>query len=214
MSNPLKIVREKALVCGFGELSNEELMMLIIDDESPDKARALLSRMEGLEGLCKADIKQLRQNEELGVRGAVRVGACVELGRRAMALQSEHIEFVGSSDDIIRMFSHLGGLGHEEFWVVYLNSAGRVLERLRISQGGVSHAQVDCRIICKRAIELLATSVVLVHNHPSGVAEASRDDVALTEKIRSALALFDIRVVDHVIITANSSLSFVSSGLL
>ena len=214
MENQLKIVREKALVCGVGELSDEELMMLIIDDESPDKARTLLSRMEGLEGLCKADIKQLRQSEELGVRGAVRVGACIELGRRAMAMQGEHVEFIGSSDDIKRMFANLSTLHHEEFWVVYLNSAGRVLERLRISQGGICHAQVDCRLICKRAIELLATSVVLVHNHPSGIAEASHEDIALTEKIRSGLALFDTRVIDHVIISSNSSLSFVAAGLL
>lgn len=214
MSNPLKIVREKALVCGLKELSDEELMMLIIDAESSDKAVALLRRMDGLEGVCKADLKELRQTEELGVRGAVRVGACVELGRRAMAFQGEHIEFITSSDDIKRMFSHLETLDYEEFWCVYLNSAGRVLERLRISQGGVSHTQVDCRLISKRAIELLATSVVLVHNHPSGVAVASNDDIALTEKIRSALTLFDTRVLDHVIISSNSYYSFASSGLL
>jgi DNA repair protein RadC len=112
------------------------------------------------------------------------------------------------------MFASLGTLRHEEFWVVYLNSAGRVLERQRISQGGVSSTQVDCRLIAKRALELLATSVVMVHNHPSGVAQASDEDIHLTERVQKALALFDIRLTDHLIFADTASLSFVEQGLL
>lgn len=211
MENQLKIVREKALICGFESLSDEELLTLLCEDA--EAAHTLLSRYSRLSDVVGADIKELRQCEELGMRGAVRLSAAKEFGRRAAALRSEDVEFVGSSDDIKRMFAGLGTLHHEEFWVVCLNSAGRVLDKVRISQGGVNCTQVDCRLICKRALELLASSVVLVHNHPSGVATASNDDVELTNKVSAALALFNIRIIDHVILAGNGSFSFVAEGL-
>lgn len=214
MENPRKIIRERALVSGAEVLSDRELLLLLMDDASPAEVDAALERLGGLSGVCKADMRELRKCEGVGMYGAVRLAASVELGRRAAELQSEQVEFVTSSNDVVRMFASLGGLRHEEFWVVYLNSAGRVLERQRISQGGVCSTQVDCRLIAKRALELLATSVVMVHNHPSGVAQASDEDIRLTERVQKALALFDIRLTDHLIFADTSSLSFVEQGLL
>ena len=211
MENQLKIVREKALVCGFDGLSDEELLTLLCEDA--EAAHSLFARYGRLSKLADAEIKELRQNDALGVRGAIRLSAAMEFGRRTAVAEGENIEFVGSSDDIKRLFTGLGALHHEEFWVVCLNSAGRVLDKVRISQGGVNCTQVDCRLICKRALELLASSVVLVHNHPSGVAKASNDDVILTNKISAALALFNIRILDHIILAGNDSFSFVAEGL-
>ncbi|MBO5656078.1 MAG: DNA repair protein RadC, partial [Rikenellaceae bacterium] len=147
MDNPRKIIRERALVSGAEVLSDRELLLLLMDDASPAEVDAALERLGGLSGVCKADIRELRKCEGVGMYGAVRLAACVELGRRAAELRSEQVEFITSSSDVVRMFASLGTLRHEEFWVVYLNSAGRVLERQRISQGGVSSTQVDCRLI-------------------------------------------------------------------
>ena len=213
-NNPRKIVREKAQVCGLESLSDSELLLLATDDITPADVDSLLERFGGLGGVCSAELRELRKAPELGAKGAMSIATGVELGRRAAELRGTNIEFVTSSDDIKRMFASLATLAYEEFWVVYLNTAGRVLERLRVSQGGVSSTQVDTRLVAKRAVELLSSSVVLVHNHPSGMATASDSDRELTRKIAQALALFDVRVVDHVIISSHDTLSFASTGLL
>lgn len=105
-------------------------------------------------------------------------------------------------------------LPHEEFWVIYLNTANRVVDRVRISQGGVAETVVDVRLVMKRAIVNLARGIVLVHNHPSGSAQPSRGDVELTRKIADAAALFDILLVDHVIIAEQECFSFREHALL
>ena len=112
------------------------------------------------------------------------------------------------------MEPQLGTLKHEECWALYLASSGRVLDRMRISQGGVQTTVVDCRLIIKRAIELLATQIVLVHNHPSGTTDPSRQDMDLTERVMEAARLFDIRLLDHVIIAQGARYSFRANGII
>ncbi|MDE5624413.1 MAG: JAB domain-containing protein, partial [Alistipes sp.] len=99
-------------------------------------------------------------------------------------------------------------------WVVYLSASNRILESWRVSQGGVVATIVDHRLIVKRALELLATRMILAHNHPSGTAEPSADDKVLTERVGAAAALFDIRLVDHVIISREGYFSFYLSKML
>ena len=123
------------------------------------------------------------------------------LARLAAEPEARASDFVATSDDVVRMFRpQLEGLSHEECWVVYLTSSNRIIERQRVSQGGVTATVVDHRLIIKRALELLATRFILIHNHPSGTPEASPQDKALTDKVVRAAALFDIRLLDHVII--------------
>ena len=105
-------------------------------------------------------------------------------------------------------------LAHEECWVIYLTASNRIIERQRVSQGGVTATVVDHRLIVKRALELLATQLILIHNHPSGAAEASAQDRLLTEKVARAAALFDIRLLDHLIISREGDFSFLRAGLL
>lgn len=105
-------------------------------------------------------------------------------------------------------------LPHEEFWVLYLSAANTVLGSEKAGQGGVAGVTVDHRLLVKRAVELLASGVVLVHNHPSGVAEPSKGDHDVTARIAQAAQLFDIEVVDHIIITENNSFSFRQAGLM
>ncbi len=98
--------------------------------------------------------------------------------------------------------------------MLYLTSSNRLLERRRVSQGGVQATVVDHRLIVKRALELLSTQIIMIHNHPSGAAEPSAADKTLTEKVRDAAALFDIRLLDHIIISREGEFSFRRMSLL
>ena len=143
------------------------------------------------------------------------LSAALELGRRLRAEQSRSLDQVQTDRDVIEMFRPLiAELPYEEFWALYLNSSNRVLDRVRISQGGVSATVVDHRLIVKRALELLATQLILVHNHPSGTPEASGQDKTLTERVARAAALFDIRLLDHIIIARDGDFSFLREGLM
>lgn len=119
---------------------------------------------------------------------------------------------ISSKDDVVSLFAPLADLPHEEFWALYLASGGRVLDRVRLSQGGVAGTVVDHKLVVKRAVELLASSLILVHNHPSGIARPSSEDKTITATITAAAALFDIDVVDHVIISRSGAYSFAENG--
>ena len=153
--------------------------------------------------------------EGLGLRKAERLAVATELGRRLMAADADTVGSISTSGDVARIFRPLiEGLKHEECWVLYLTNSNRIIERQRVSQGGVQGTVVDHRLIAKRALELLATQVLMVHNHPSGAAEPSEQDKALTRKIAGALALFDIRLLDHIILSSDGEFSFRQAGLL
>jgi DNA repair protein RadC len=120
-----------------------------------------------------------------------------------------------SSTDAEAVFRPLfEGLNHEECWVIFLTSSARIVDRMKISQGGVQATVVDNRLIFKRALELLATQIIIAHNHPSGSNEPSQADITLTNRIKAAAALFDINLIDHLIITATGAYSFKSHHLL
>ena len=122
-------------------------------------------------------------------------------------------DVIASDADVVRVMRPIiGALQHEECWVLYLASSGRILERMRVSQGGVQATVVDCRLIIKRALELLAVQIVIVHNHPSGSVEPSGQDVALTERVAEAARLFEIRLLDHVIVAQAEHYSFRGHG--
>ena len=128
---------------------------------------------------------------------------------------SERLAGALLSNDVGRIFRPLlTEMKHEECWCLYLNTGNRIVERQRVSQGGVQATVVDHRLVIKRALELLATQIILVHNHPSGAALPSEQDKILTKKIAEAAALFDIRLLDHLIIARGGEYSFRQSGLL
>ena len=115
----------------------------------------------------------------------------------------------------MRLFRpQLEGLVHEECWAVYLTASNRIIERQRISQGGVQATVVDPRIVVKRALELLASQLILIHNHPSGAAEPSPEDKIMTRRIAEASALFEIHLLDHIILSHEGEFSFRGAGLL
>jgi UPF0758 protein fjoh_0413 len=209
----MKSIRDKIAVRGVGELSDAELLAVVIEDET--LAEKIISECGSLSGVVRMELPRLRMIEGLGLRRAEKVAASAELGRRLAAAEAQNVDSIATSDDIVRIFRPIvEGLSHEECWVLFLTNSNRIIERQRVSQGGVQATIVDNRLIVKRALELLSTQIVLVHNHPSGAAEPSDADIALTRKVREAAALFDIRLLDHIIIAGTGSYSFRSGGLL
>ena len=195
-------------VRGVDALTDRELLSLLTEDEQ--SAEALLAAYGGsLARIGSEEAARLRMIGGLGLRRARM------LLRRITAARAAETDVISSSDDVVRLFrSQLETLSHEECWAVYLTSSNRIIERQRVSQGGVQGTVVDHRLIIKRALELLATQLILIHNHPSGAAEASPQDKVLTERIAQAAALFDIRLLDHIIIAREGDFSFLREGLI
>ena len=217
----MKNLTDKLLSRGAESLTDSELVAAIIaeganDDRALDVAHELLDGADGsLLRLTATDFSRLRMSSGLGLRRAMRLKAATELGRRVLLEEGTSYDIITSDSDVARLMEpQLGMLKHEECWALYLASSGRVLDRMRISQGGVQTTVVDCRLIIKRAIELLATQIVLVHNHPSGTTDPSRQDIELTERVSEAARLFDIRLLDHVIIAQGARYSFRANGIL
>lgn len=210
----MKQIADKMAARGVAALDDRELLALLLDDEQAADALWQASG-ESLERLARTELPRLRMLGGLGLRRARLLLAAAEYGRRVSEAQSAAAEVIATSDDVVRLFRpRLERLDHEECWVVYLTSSNRIIERQRVSQGGVQGTVVDHRLIVKRALELLATQLILVHNHPSGAAEASPQDRVLTERIARAAALFDIRLLDHLIVAREGDFSFLREGLL
>lgn len=205
---------------GAEALTDEELLTVVVaenavDRQAPTLAADLLKEAGSLQSLLSTDISRLRMMSGLGLQRALRLKAATEMGRRQAVAESTAVECIASDKDVARiMRPMLGGLQHEECWALYLASSGKLIERMRISSGGVQATVVDYRLIVKRAIELLAVQIVLVHNHPSGSAEPSAQDRTLTERVDEACRLFDIRLLDHIIIARGDHYSFRGQGTL
>lgn len=220
MAGTEREIRERLVVSGAGTLSDAQLLALIIregtDMMSPvELAEKIIADFGGsLSELSSAGVPRLRQASGCGTKRAVIIAAVGELVRRITAEKALSVDAISSKADVERIFAPLADLPHEEFWVLYLTSGGKVIDRTKVSQGGISGTVVDYRLVVKRAIELLATSIILVHNHPSGIAQPSRDDIAVTEMVSTAAALFDINVVDHIIVSSGNSFSFAEKGMM
>lgn len=206
---------------GVESLADDELLSIIIREGTPSmsavqQARNVLDVLGGgITGIPRVGLNRLRMIQGLGIKKAILISCAFELGRRFAERDSSALNIISGCDDIIRIFKpKLSVLSHEEFWVVFLSSANTVLDRIRISQGGVTSTTADPKIILKKAVELLASALILVHNHPSGMCEPSENDCVLTQKIADSAALFDISVHDHIIITSGRCFSFKEKGLL
>ena len=151
----------------------------------------------------------------LGAKRAERIQMAAEVGRRVVSANRAVEDIISSSEDVIGIMRPLlKELKYEECWVIYLTNSNRIIERSRISQGGVQATVVDHRLIVKRALELLSTRIILVHNHPSGSATPSSADFDLTRRVKEATSLFDIQLLDHIVVSATDSYSFKSNGNL
>jgi len=213
--------REKMLKHGFAALSNAELIAILIGSGNLNESAVELSRRilsdykNDLNALGKSSVEKLKIYNGIGEAKAINILAALELGRRRHQAEPANLTKINSSEDAFSYISlELSDLSHEEFWVIYLDRANNVIDKTRISQGGVSGTVIDIRIILKQAIEKLATSIILFHNHPSGNLSASSNDLEITKKATEAAKLFDIKVLDHIIVAGKKFMSFADDGLI
>jgi len=213
--------REKALQRGFKSLSNAELLAIIFSTGIRGKSVIELSEdilndnsghLSKLTSLSVAEI--CRRYKGIGQAKAITLLAALELGARsaADAMKMERVLLTNPDAAYKIMYPHLCHLNHEEFWVLYLNRRGEILRESKIGQGGTSSTVVDVKIIMQGAVETLAASIILFHNHPSGNLSPSTHDISLTKKIKQACEIFSISLLDHLIITDNGYYSFQMQG--
>ncbi|MBR4968847.1 MAG: DNA repair protein RadC [Alistipes sp.] len=206
-------LHHKIAMRGYESLSEEELLTALLEDRT--MATALLAECDSLAGIAQTPASRLRMVAGLGAKRCELLLASAELGRRISSNNGAVQQTISSSDDVVAVMRPLlKELKHEECWAIYLTNSNRIIERTRISQGGVQATVVDHRLIVKRALELLSTRIIIVHNHPSGSATPSGADLDITAKIKEATALFDIQLLDHIIISSTESYSFKNNGKL
>lgn len=213
--------REKLIQKGPSALSDAELIAIVIGSGTPkESALGLAQRMlqtvgNHLGNLSKLSHAQLRAFNGIGPAKAVSVAAALELAkRRSMAPVMVSDKITSSRDAYHIMEPVLSDLAHEEFWVIYLNNANRVIRKLQLSKGGITGTLVDVRLTFKFAIEYGATGLILCHNHPSGALQPSEADKQLTRKMRTAGEQLDIKVLDHLIVTPENYFSFADEGAM
>ena len=218
---PDEAIRQKLIRQGASELSDAELLSIILRDGGKDSSAIrlsgeLLDHYNGnLTELGFEKISKLRMFRGMGIGRAAVVAAAMELGKRRKVEEAVSIQTIRGKEDVVALFKPLiSELPHEEFWVLYLGASNRILDKVKISQGSSTATIVDNRLIIKRALDKFATSIIIVHNHPSGQPKPSPQDEEITAKLKEAAALFDIRMTDHIIITAGESFSFLGNSLL
>jgi DNA repair protein RadC len=213
--------REKLLSKGAENLSNSELLAILIhkgtrDKTAVDLAKAILKLgKDNLIELGKLTVKELMKIKGIGEAKAITIAAALELGRRRQASSSLERPVITTSHDIAGYLqSSLKDYRHEVFAVIFLNQANKVKHFEIVSEGGITGTVADPRVILKKALDEDAVSIILCHNHPSGSLKPSRADEELTAKIKEAAKFFDIRVVDHIIVSENGYYSFADDGIL
>ncbi len=212
--------REKMLAKGISALSDAELLAILIStgtksQSALDLARAVLqSAGNNLNQLGKFTVADFLKTNGIGKAKAVTIMAALELGRRRQGIDRGQVEIKSSTDAFAIMQPVIGDLPHEEFWVLFLNTGNRLIDKACVGRGGINATIVDVRILMKMAVEKLATGLLLAHNHPSGSLTPSTEDKRLTQKIIEAGKLLDIRVLDHVVITDKQFFSFADHSML
>jgi len=213
--------REKLVQKGTSSLSDAELLAILINSGTKDKSAVDLGREllgivdNNLNALGKLTISDLKKLHGIGTARAVTIAAALELGRRRKLAEGPEVLQIKCSKDVSDIFQPLlSDLVHEEFWILFLNRSNKVINRMKLSQGGISGTVTDVRMVMKKAIEYLASGIIVCHNHPSGNLNPSESDTKITQKIKEAGNLMDIQLLDHLIISDKDYYSFADNGLI
>lgn len=213
--------REKLMLKGKASLSEAELIAILIGSGTTSLSAVELSKKilgqvdNDLHRLAKLSVKELMQFKGIGEAKAISIVSALELGRRRKDSERQKQVKITSSAHVYELMQpNLTDLRHEEFWCILLSRSNNVIKKQLISSGGVSGTVADPKIIFKSALDELASSIVLVHNHPSGNLKPSNADTQLTAKLQKAGALLEIPLLDHIIFTDDSYYSFADEGLL
>ncbi len=212
--------REKLLMKGKAALSDAELIAILIGSGSRELSAVDLSKLilqsvnNNLHELAKLSINDLMKFKGIGDAKAISIAAALELGRRRKESEvAKKAKVASSADAYEAVRPYLMDLLHEQFWVLLLNRANEIIRPQQISIGGVAGTVADPKMIFKAAIEHLASSIILVHNHPSGNLTPSQADKDLTKKVKEAGRMLDIPVLDHLIFSDNGYFSFADEGI-
>jgi len=214
--------REKMLAKGRQSLTDSELLGIILGSGSIGESAVELSKrilkdhQNNLNELGKISIKDLvKKYKGIGEAKAINIIAALELGRRRQSTEALEKASVNSSREAFNiLYPILADLPHEEFWVIFCNRANKVIGTQFIGRGGLSAVVADTKIIFRHAVEQMASSMILCHNHPSGNLKPSQEDIRLTIRVKEAAILFDMVVSDHLIIGDNAYYSFADEGIL
>lgn len=213
--------REKLRDKGKSTLSDAELVAILIGSGNTDESAVALSKRilssvnNNLNELGKLSLKQLIEFKGIGEAKAISIIAAMELGRRRRGEEALKKHKITSSESVFELMQPvIGELPHEEFWIIYVNNSNKVIRKNQLSKGGITGTLVDVRIVLKNALEVGATGIILVHNHPSGTLKPSEADKQLTKKLKTAGESLDIKVLDHLIITEKAYFSFADENLL
>ncbi len=214
--------REKLIAKGANALSNSELLAILINNGSVDRTAVDLAKE--LLAKCNNDLKHVAsltykeivglKVKGLGEAKAVTIVAALELGLRRNASEKKKDVITKSKDIALFLQAQLEYKSHELFIAIYLNTAQKILHHEIISEGGITGTVADPRTIIKKALTYNAVSIILCHNHPSGSLKPSRADESLTKKISEAAILFDIKVLDHIIVSSEGYFSFADEGMI
>ncbi len=213
--------REKLLSKGIESLSDAELSAILIGSGNRNESavglmkRILADNKNNLNELAKLSINDLQKYKGIGEAKAISIVAALELGKRRNISEVIERKQIKSSKTVFEIFGQkLGDLPYEEFWLIMLNRANRIIEMKRISSGGVSGTVTDIKIILKTALEKTASGIVVCHNHPSGNIKPSNSDINLTKKLKSACELLDISFLDHLIVSYKKYYSFADERII
>lgn len=214
--------REKMLQKGASVLSDAELIAILIGSGNNEETAVQLSQRilhsvnNNLNTLGKRSINELTSGfKGIGEAKAVTICAAMELGKRRETSEASPQDAIRSSKDSYLLFrTQLCDLPYEELWIALTNPLNKVIQKVKISQGGVNQTSVDIRLVLKAAINALASGIILCHNHPSGSLRPSTHDDALTERIQKAAKLMDIRILDHIILSDSGYYSYADEGRL
>ncbi len=213
--------REKLIKLGRTALSDAELLAILIgmgtiELSAVDVANLVLqSANRKLNELARMSMKDLMKVKGIGEAKAITIIAALELGRRRKENDVEKKRRITSAADAYDEIKHyLLDKPHEEFWILLLSRANEVMRIVQVSSGGVAGTVADPKIIFKHALETLASSIILVHNHPSGNLMPSQADKDLTKKLKEAGRMLDLPILDHLIFTDAAYFSFADEGIL
>lgn len=213
--------REKLMKKGTAALSDAELLAILLNNGHKQKSAITLAQEvlqaahNHLGELGKLNVRQLKKLKGIGTAKAITIIAAMELARRKQAGAMLEKQVIRHGAEAALFFKPLlSDYNHEAFYVVYLNHSCRVLHYRCLSIGGISSTIVDPKLIFKEALELSASRLLLCHNHPSGSLSPSFADIGLTRKLKEAARLFDIDVIDHIIVSEAGYYSMVEEGII
>ncbi len=213
--------REKLMTQGRQVLSDAELIAILIGSGNREESaielckKILNNSSNNLNQLAKLSVIDLMKFKGIGEAKAISIVAALELGRRRKSeAVIDKVKLSSSKEAYEYLRPVLEDLPHEEFWILFLNRANKIIGKQIIGRGGISQTTADVKIVFKKSIDKQASAIILAHNHPSGNIKPSESDIQLTRKIKNGSELLDIQVLDHLIVGDGNYFSFNDSGMM